>query len=135
MNLVKVSLAGMLLLAAQVKSQQTEQKKPDNPTKCANIKEGKFLRINYPESLWYMIIKDNVQTEYFNDGKDHIKSTLVFVDDCNYKSIVIEKSDKNDLIQIGDVFNNKVVATQDNLLKVNTKIAGSEFNVVYIKTK
>lgn len=135
MNLVKVSLAGMLLLAAQVKSQQTEQKKPDNPTKCANIKEGKFLRINYPESLWYMIIKDNVQTEYFNDGKDHIKSTLVFVDDCNYKSIVIEKSDKNDLIQIGDVFNNEVVATQDNLLKVNTKIAGSEFNVVYIKTK
>ncbi|MDM1554804.1 MULTISPECIES: hypothetical protein [Chryseobacterium] len=135
MNLVKVSLAGMLLLAAQVKSQQTEQKKPDNPTKCANIKEGKFLRINYPESLWYMIIKDNVQTEYFNDGKDHIKSTLVFVDDCNYKSIVIEKSDKNDLIQIGDVFNNKVVATQDNLLKVNTKIAGSEFNVVYIKIK
>ncbi|WP_160137253.1 hypothetical protein [Chryseobacterium sp. c4a] len=136
MNLLKAFSAGILLLmTSQVKSQQTEQKKPDNPVKCTNIKEGKFLRINYPESIWYMTIKDNVQTEYFNNGKDYIKSTLVFVDNCNYKSIVMEKSDKNDPAQIGDVFNNKVVATQDNMLKVNTKIEGSEFDVVYIKTK
>ncbi|BAP31831.1 uncharacterized protein CHSO_2794 [Chryseobacterium sp. StRB126] len=136
MNLLKVSLAGVLLLmAAQAKSQKTEQKKPDNPTKCTNIKEGKFLRANYPESIWHMTIKDNIQTEYFNNGKDYIKSTLVFIDDCNYKSIVIEKSDKNDPVQIGDVFNNQVVATQDNLLKVSTKIEGTQFNIVYIKVK
>ncbi|UCA60800.1 hypothetical protein KB553_04545 [Chryseobacterium rhizoplanae] len=136
MNLLKVSLAGVLLLmAVQVKSQKTEQKKPDNPVKCANIKEGKFLRANYPESIWHMTIKDNIQTEYFNNGKDYIKSTLVFIDDCNYKSIVMEKSDKNDPAQIGDVFNNKVIATQDNLLKINIKIEGSQFDVVYIKVK
>ncbi|WP_419489450.1 hypothetical protein [Chryseobacterium bernardetii] len=136
MNLLKVSLAGVLLLmAVQVKSQKTEQKKPDNPVKCANIKEGKFLRANYPESIWHMTIKDNIQTEYFNNGKDYIKSTLVFIDDCNYKSIFMEKSDKNDPAQIGDVFNNKVIATQDNLLKINIKIEGSQFDVVYIKVK
>jgi hypothetical protein len=136
MRLLKVFSAGILLLmASQVKSQQTEQKKPDNPTKCTNIKEGKFLRANYPEAIWHMTIKDNVQTEYFNNGKDYIKSTLVFVDDCNYKSIVMEKSDKNDPAQVGDVFNNKVVATQDNLIKVNTKIDGSQFDAVYIKIK
>ncbi|ROS20698.1 hypothetical protein EDF65_1430 [Chryseobacterium nakagawai] len=136
MRLLKAFSAGVLLLmTSQVKSQQTVQKKPDNPTKCTNIKEGKFLRANYPEAIWHMTIKDNVQTEYFNNGKDYIKSTLVFVDDCNYKSIVMEKSDKNDPVQIGDVFSNRVVATQDNLLKINTKIAGSEFNVVYIKIK
>ncbi|AZA76729.1 hypothetical protein EG347_03950 [Chryseobacterium sp. G0186] len=122
-------------MTSQVKSQQTEQKKPDNPVKCSNIKEGNFLRANYPESIWHMTIKDNVQTEYFNNGKDFIKSTLVFVDDCNYKAIVMEKSDKNDPAQIGDVLNNKVVATQDNLLKVNIKIEGSQFDVVYIKVK
>ncbi len=136
MTLLKTFSAGILLLmASQVKSQQTEQKKPDNPTKCANIKEGKFLRANYPEAIWYMTVKDNVQTEYFNNGKDYIKSTLVFVDDCNYKSIVMEKSDKNDPAQVGDVFNNKVVATQDNLIKVNTAIEGSQFDAVYIKIK
>ncbi len=123
------------MTAAQVNAQATEQKKPDNPTKCANIKEGKFLRANYPESIWYMTIKDNIQTEYFNNGKDYIKSTLVFVDDCNYKAIVMEKSDKNDPAQIGDVFNNKIVATQDNLLKVSIKIEGTQFDVVYVKVK
>lgn len=136
MNVLKASLAGILMLmATQAKSQKTEQKKPDNPTKCANIKEGKFLRANYPESIWHMTIKDNVQTEYFNNGKDFIKSTLVFIDDCNYKAIVMEKSDKSDPTQIGDVFNNKVVATQDNLLKVNIKVEGSQFDVVYRKVK
>lgn len=136
MNVLKASLAGILLLmATQAKSQKTEQKKPDNPTKCTNIKEGKFLRANYPESIWHMTIKDNVQTEYFNNGKDFIKSTLVFIDDCNYKAIVMEKSDKRDPTQIGDVFNNKVVATQDNLLKVNIKVEGSQFDVVYRKVK
>jgi hypothetical protein len=71
-------------------SSPEKREKPDNPVKCTNIKDGKFLRANYPESIWHMTIKDNVQTEYFNNGKDYIKSTLVFVDDCNYKSIVIE---------------------------------------------
>ncbi|MEG0925316.1 MULTISPECIES: hypothetical protein [Chryseobacterium] len=136
MNLFKVFSVGILVLAAtQVKSQKTEQKTPDNPTKCSNIKEGKFVRSNYPESIWYMTIKDNIQTEYLNNGKDYIKSTLVFVDDCNYKAIVMEKSDKTDPIQVGEVFNNKVVATQDDLLKVNIKIGNSEFNAVYVKVK
>ncbi|PWN71695.1 hypothetical protein C1631_003485 [Chryseobacterium phosphatilyticum] len=136
MSLFKVFSTGILLLAAsQVQSQSTEQKKPDNPAKCAHIREGKFLRVNYPESVWYMTIKDNIQTEYFNDGKDYIKSTLVFVDDCNYKATVTEKSDKNDPAQIGDIFNNKIVATQDNLIKVNMKIESSQFDIVYIKEK
>lgn len=107
----------------------------DNPVKCTNIKEGKFLRLNYPQSIWYMTVKDNIQTEYFNGGKDYIKSTLVFVDDCNYKAIVMEKSDKNDPAQIGDVFNNKIIATQDNLIKVNMKIENSQFDVIYVKEK
>ncbi|KAB1232699.1 hypothetical protein [Chryseobacterium viscerum] len=136
MKFLKIFSAGILLMSAtQVYAQSTDQKKPDNPAKCTNIKEGKFVRPNYPEAIWYMTIKDNVQTEYFNNGKDFIKSTLVFVDDCNYKAIVMEKSDKNDPAQIGDVFNNKIVATQDNLLKVNTKIEGTQFDMVYVKVK
>ena len=67
MNFLKILSAGILLTAAtQLHAQATEQKKPDNPPKCANIKEGKFTRPNYPEAIWYMTIKDNVQTEYFN---------------------------------------------------------------------
>lgn len=136
MNFFKVLSAGFLLLSAsQIKAQESAQQKLDNPIKCSNIKEGKFLRANYPEAIWHMIIKDNVQTEYFNNGKDFVKSTLVFLDDCNYKAIVTEKSSKEDPAQIGDVFNNKIIATQDNMLKVNSKIEGSQFDIVYIKVK
>ncbi|AZA83835.1 hypothetical protein C1637_13620 [Chryseobacterium lactis] len=136
MNFLKIFSAGILLLtASQAQAQTKEQKKPDNPAKCANIKEGKFLRANYPESIWYMTIKDNIQTEYFNNGKDFIKSTLVFVDDCNYKAIVMEKSDKKDPAQVGDVFSNKVMETQDNFLKIQTKIDNAQFVVIYAKVK
>lgn len=136
MSLFKVLSTGILLLAvSQIKAQESAQKKPDNPIKCSNIKEGKFLRANYPEGIWHMTIKDNIQTEYFNNGKDFVKSTLVFLDDCNYKAIVTEKSSKEDPAQIGDVFNNKIIATQDNMLKVNSKIEGTQFDIVYIKVK
>ncbi|MGH1517364.1 hypothetical protein [Chryseobacterium sp. JK1] len=141
MKLVKTLFsAGIALIAsaqaqAQVQSKDKETKKTDTPVKCANLKEGKFLNPNYPEAIWYMTIKDNIQTEYFNSGKDYIKSTVVFLDDCNYKRIVMEKSDKNDPIQLGDVFNSKIVATQDNLLKVAITFEGSQFDVVYVKVK
>lgn len=121
--------------ADTAKKETTQQKPVDNPTKCSNIKEGTFLRSNYPKNLWYMTVKDNVQTEYFNDGKDFIKSTMVFIDDCNYKSIVLEKTDATNPIKVGDVFSNKVLATQDNFLKIQTKIDQDQFDLVLIKAK
>lgn len=117
------------------KKEEVQQKPVDNPAKCSNIKEGTFLRSNYPKSLWYMTVKDNVQTEYYNDGKDFVKSTMVFIDDCNYKSIVLEKTEKDNLIKVGDVFSNKIVATQDNYLKVETKIDSDQYSFVLIKEK
>ncbi|REC76397.1 hypothetical protein DRF60_13590 [Chryseobacterium elymi] len=120
---------------SQAKSQKTAFDNPDQPAKCKNIREGKFLRPNYPEGIWYMTIKDNIQTEYFNNGKDYIKSTLVFVDDCNYKAIVLDNTANDDRIHIGDVFSNKIVETQDNALKVHTKIENSQYEVIYIKVK
>lgn len=117
------------------KKETTQQKPVDNPTKCSNIKEGTFLRTNYPKNLWYMTVKDNVQTEYYNDGKDHIKSSMVFVDDCNYKLIVLEKTEEANRIKVGDVFSNKITATQDNYIKIQSKVDNEQFDLVLIKAK
>ncbi|ANF52428.1 hypothetical protein A0O34_18730 [Chryseobacterium glaciei] len=140
-----ISLAVLFLGVSQMNAQKkatdtqkketAKQKQVDNPTKCSNIKDGTFLRVNYPKNLWYMTVKDNVQTEYYNDGKDHIKSSIVFVDDCNYKLIVLEKTEEANLIKIGDVFSNKVVATQDNYIKIQSKIDNDQFDLVLIKAK
>ncbi|MCT2564271.1 hypothetical protein [Chryseobacterium herbae] len=136
MKHLKIGAAALLMVvSSQAKSQKTAVGKLDQPVNCKNIREGKFLRPNYPEGIWYMTIKNNVQTEYFNNGKDYIKSTLVFVDDCNYKAIVLEKSDKNDPVQIGDVFNNQIVETQDNLLRVQSRMEKNKFELIYVKVK
>ncbi|WP_223607721.1 hypothetical protein [Chryseobacterium sp. OSA05B] len=137
MKHLKIGAAALfMVIFSHAKSQKTAVVgKSDQPAKCQNIREGKFLRRNYPEGIWYMTIKDNIQTEYFNNGKDFIKSTLVFVDDCNYKAIVLEKSDKNDPVQVGDVFNNQIVETQDNLLKIQSRIEKNKFEVIYVKVK
>ncbi|MCW3161869.1 hypothetical protein [Chryseobacterium oryctis] len=124
------------LAFSQSKTTQKQAEKPlDNPTKCSNIKEGTFLRINYPKNLWYMTVKDNVQTEFYNDGKDFIKSTMVFVDDCTYKSIVLDVQGKDIRIKVDDVFTNKIVATQDNYIKIQSQISGDKYNFVLVKVK
>ncbi|KMQ67291.1 hypothetical protein ACM39_14155 [Chryseobacterium sp. FH2] len=125
------------LVFSQTKGQKAAaQAKPvDNPVKCSNIKEGTFLRINYPKNLWYMTVKDNIQTEYYNDGKDFIKSSIVFVDECNYKLIVLEKTEQSNPIKVGDVFSNTVIATQDNYIKINSQLNGEKFDLVLMKAK
>ncbi|MCJ7932089.1 MAG: hypothetical protein MUW56_00225 [Chryseobacterium sp.] len=136
MRLLKFFPVLMLVLGTlQAKAQRFDLKKPDNPAKCANIKEGKFFRINYPGGIWNMTIKNNIQTEYLNNGKDYIKSTLVFLDDCTYKAIVIEKTDQNNPIKVGDVFSNKITQTQDNYLKILTRIEDSQTELIYVKAK
>ncbi|MBL1220871.1 hypothetical protein JET18_08485 [Chryseobacterium sp. L7] len=134
-HLKMASAALLMLVFSQAQSQKTTFSKPDQPARCKEIRDGKFLRANYPQGIWYMTVKDNIQMEYTNNGKDYIKSTLVFVDDCNYKAIVLEKSDKNDPVKLGDVFNNEIVETQNNMIKVHTKIENGNYEIIYIKVK
>lgn len=146
MNFIKVfSVAVLFLGVSQMNAQkkettkinnETSQQKPvDNPAKCSNIKEGTFLRTNYPQNLWYMTTKDNVQTEYSNDGKDYVKSSMVFLDDCNYKLMVLEVKGDDQRIKVDDVFTNKVVATKDNYLKIQSQIGGDKYDLVLVKVK
>jgi hypothetical protein len=139
MKYLKTLSIGVLLFTAfQAKAQinqDTTLKNPDKPTKCKNIKEGKFLRDNYPESIWYMTVKDNVQTEYFNNGKDYIKSSLVFLDDCSYKAVVIEKTDQSDPTKIGDTVDNKILQTEKNFLRISSTFDKQVFEKILIKIK
>ncbi|WP_027381560.1 hypothetical protein [Chryseobacterium daeguense] len=145
MNFFKLfSVAVLFLGASQFNAQKKtetvqkktvpQQKAVDNPTKCSNIKEGTFLRTNYPKNLWYMTVKDNVQTEFYNDGKGYVKSNMIFLDDCNYKAIVLEVKG-NDRIKVDDVFTNKIVATQDNYIKLQTKVKGDNYDLILVKAK
>jgi hypothetical protein len=44
MVILKIFSAGVLLMIATGAQAQKRREKPDNPVKCTNIKDGKFLR-------------------------------------------------------------------------------------------
>lgn len=128
-NLNIVLIVLFCLNFSKLKSQQNMFLTSDSPAKCQNIKSGKFVRIDTPIDQWVMIIEDNTQTEYYNDGKDYVKSHLDFVDDCSYKVTVIGKSDEKYPVKLGEVMVNRILETDRSFIKLrseyNTK--SSEF--------
>lgn len=123
----------LLLGFTELKSQENIFLSPDQPAKCEKLKQGKFLRVGYPVETWFMTIKDNVQTEYYNDGKDYIKSRLEFVDDCNYKVIITGKSDESHPIKLGEVLINKILETDHNFIKIRSEYNNDTFEFVFDK--
>ncbi|WP_345988076.1 hypothetical protein AAEU33_13690 [Chryseobacterium sp. Chry.R1] len=110
-----------VLSFSQVRAQQNIFLTSDQPAKCQNIKTGKFLRVDMPIDEWVMTVQDNIQTEYYNKGKDYIKSRLDFVDDCNYKVTLIAKSEESYPMKLGEVMVNRVVETDRNFIKITSE--------------
>lgn len=106
---------------SKLKSQQNIFLTSDNPTKCQNIKAGKFLRVDMPIDKWVMTVQDNIQTEYYNDGKDYVRSRMDFADDCSYKVTIIAKSDENYPVKLGEVMVNRIVETDRTFLKLTSE--------------
>ncbi|ASK29479.1 hypothetical protein CEY12_04885 [Chryseobacterium sp. T16E-39] len=116
-----VLLVLLCLSFSQVKSQQNMFLTSDKPAKCQNIKTGKFVRIDAPIDEWVMVVQDNVQTEYYNNGKDYVKSRLDFVDDCSYKVTIIAKSNEDYPVKLGEVMVNRILETDRNFIKLTSE--------------
>lgn len=129
-------IASLLLFTfTEVKCQINNSFISDEVTKCENIKEGKFLQQGVPITRWVMTVKDNVQTEYYNEGKDYVRSRLEFIDDCNYKVIVVAKSDEKNPAKLGQVAINKIVATERNLIKIMSECDHKTTEFVFDKVE
>lgn len=125
----------LCLSFSQLKSQQNIFLTSDNPAKCQNIKAGKFLRVDMPVDKWVMTIQDNIQTEYYNDGKDYVKSRLDFVDDCSYKVTIIAKSEENYPVKLGEVMVNRIIETDRNFIKLTSEYNNKTFEFVLSKVE
>lgn len=117
---MKFRLLKLFLLFAFVLSNAQENifKSSDNPPNCKIIREGKFISSIYSPKVWYMIVKNDIQTEYFEDGKKYVKMKREFIADCQYKITIIEKSDENFPVNIGEVSYAKIVETKGNFIKI-----------------
>lgn len=115
-----VSLIIFFSCFVTVKSQEEKFLLPDNPAKCQNIKEGKFIRTGDSPRKWYLVIKKDTQREYFNNGKDFIKYKIEFTDNCSYKATVTGKTDGKYPMRIGDGVTYKILETDHQFIKIET---------------
>ena len=58
------------------------------------------------------------QYNLYENGKKNVKFKREFLNDCEYKITVIEKSDENFPVNIGDVSFVKIIETQCNFIKI-----------------
>lgn len=115
------------------KSQESTFLSPDQPTKCKNIQEGKFLKVGESSKTWYMTIKNGVLKEYYNNGKDYVKAKLDFTDDCHYKTIITGKTEGINFMRTGDVLINEITETDHNRVRIVTKFYNKTSEVVLEK--
>lgn len=103
-------------------AQKNYLQNPDSPTKCENIKSGTFMSLEIPEEEWKMEVKDGLQTEYFENGQ-YIKSKQYFDLDnpCKFHVIVTEISDQTIGISKGSVFENTILQTELNMIRIKSE--------------
>ncbi|EJL68188.1 hypothetical protein, partial [Chryseobacterium populi] len=58
-----------------------------------------------------------------------------FVDDCNYKVVITEKSDESHPIKLGEVLINRVVETDHNFIKIESEYNNDTFEFVFDKVE
>ena len=105
---------------------------PDNEPNCKIMKNGKFASTIYSPKEYYMIVKDGIQTEYIENGQ-YVKSKMDFLNDCEYKSTIIEVTIPNYHIKAGDFLITKILQTQCEYIKVKSIMLNKEHEFVYIK--
>lgn len=84
------------------KKQSTEK------VNCSLLKNCKLIYSEADDDSTYIIIKDNIFTEYPNGGKNYIKSNLEWVNECEYNAIVTELTTNDLNFKLGDKINVKI---------------------------
>ena len=111
---------------------------PDPKPRCENIKTGTFVSLGTEEEEWKMVVENGVQKEYFDNGKNYIKAVQYFDTEnpCIYHLIVIENTNPENGIKKGDKFDNLILETGLNMIKIksiNSDDVGMIFTLEKIK--
>ncbi|CAH0336033.1 hypothetical protein FVB9288_01705 [Flavobacterium sp. CECT 9288] len=104
----------------------------DKVPNCGIMKSGKFASTSYSPKEYYMIVKDGIQTEYVENGQ-YVKSKMEFLNDCEYKTTIIEVTIPNYFAKAGDFLTTKIIQTQCEYIKIKSIMFDKEYEFVYVK--
>jgi hypothetical protein len=89
---------------------------------CSKLKKGKFKYVDNP-SAWF-VIKGNKHTEYLNNGKHHILSTIKWTSDCTYTMTMNKCTAPEFPFKPGDVMTVTITDIQDGIIYFTSEIQG-----------
>ncbi len=112
-----------LVYCSQSNAQTDYMQNPDVKPKCENIKSGTFMSLEVPEEEWTMVIDKDIQTEYFDNGKNFIKAKMHFETEnpCKYHLVVTENTDPSNGILKGTVYHNTILQTELNMIRIKSE--------------
>lgn len=83
------------------------QKQPTEKVIYSSLKNCKLKYSDSDDNSTYIIIKDNIHTEFPDGGKNYIKSKLEWINDFEYNATVIELTASDLSFKVGDKINVK----------------------------
>ncbi|KUJ60528.1 hypothetical protein AR687_17300 [Flavobacteriaceae bacterium CRH] len=107
---------------------------PDNKPNCGLMKNGTFLSTQYSFKEYHMVVKNGIQTEY-NENGQYIRSKMEFLNECEYKTTILEVTIPNYFAKRGDILTTKILQTQGQNIKIRSIMFGKEYEFVFIKMK
>ncbi len=122
----------LLLFCNLINAQNNIFLDPDKIPNCNIMKNGKFASTSYSPKEYYMIVKDGIQIEYLENGQ-YVKSKMEFLNDCEYKTTILEVTIPDYFAKVGDFLTTKIIETQCEYIKLKSIMFGKEYEFIYVK--
>lgn len=85
-------------------------------TTCQDALFGTFKAENDIDKTAYIVVDEAYFTEYSNDGKDFIKSTLEWKGDCEYQLTIKETNIENFQVPVGTQLRVEILEFDDKTI-------------------
>lgn len=91
---------------------------------CSEYRKGKFQYVDMPNS-WF-VINGNKHTEYLENGKYYIQSTLKWNSDCSYTTVVKKTTVPGFPYKAGDEMTVTFTKTEEGIIYFAAELKGEK---------
>jgi hypothetical protein len=91
---------------------------------CSGFKKGKFQYVDMPGS-WF-IIQGNKHTEYLENGKYYIQSSLKWNSDCSYTTVLKKSTVPDFPYKPGDTMTVTFTRTEEDIIYFASELKGEK---------
>ena len=123
----------LLLLSKSSLAQEHLFMEPDEEPNCLMIQTGKFHSVIYNEDEYYLVANKDTVHEYVSEGRYYIKTKRDFVNNCAYKSTILEVTIPDYDLKPGDTIYTEILETECEFVKVKVTMGDKEVTTVLIK--